>query len=176
MMNNFPDHPVYSKNVLEMLTVANDYCLTMAKISGSSKSNLLNYFQKICPLLYIKASLLPDIEVQNPDANERYMTQEEWQNLFNTLRKVFAKADVFWFVEPYNENDPEPKKGSLAECFTDIFQDLKDFIDLYQKNTLDAKENAVNSLKELFETRLGNTLVTAHYALHYLLMGNSMII
>ncbi len=173
MTNNLPDHLVYSKNVLEMLTVANDYCLAMAKISFNSKSALLDYLQKICPLLYIKAALLPDIAVQNPDADERFVTGEEWENLFNELRKILKNDDEFWFVDTHETNTPKPKKGSLAECLTDIYQDLKDFIDLYQKNSLDAKENAVNSLKNLFETRMGYALVNAHQALHYLLMKKS---
>lgn len=170
-MTEIPNHPVYSKNVLEMLTVANDYCLTMAKVENKNKSSLIDYLQKICPLLYIKGSLLPDIEVQNSEANEKFMTEEEWERLFNELRKKFAKDDEFWFMDNSDISNNEPVNGSLSECFTDIYQDLKDFLDLYQKNSLDAKENAVYELKRAFEPGWGLHIVNAHKALHYIILG-----
>jgi hypothetical protein len=166
-MTDFQNHPVYSKNVLEMLTVSNDYCLTLAKLETTSTANLIDYLQKVCPLLYLKCSLLPDIEVQNPEASERIFTEEEWETLFNTLRNKFKNDDEFWIIDPA-ANHKDPVKLSLAECLTDIFQDLKDFLLLYQKNSLDAKENAVSELKISFEEGLGFVLLDAHRQIHHI--------
>jgi hypothetical protein len=172
-MNDISDHPVYSKNVLELLTVANDYCITMSKIDTTKKSWLINYLQKICPLLYLKASLITSLEVQNPDANERFLTQEEWEFLFNQLRKKFADEDEFWYIDQ-TASHHDPVRGSMAECLTDIYQELKDFITLYQKNTLDAKENAVHEVKESFERRWGYSLVNVHKIIHHLIMNTRL--
>jgi hypothetical protein len=168
-MNDISEHPVYSKNVLEFITVANDYCLTLAKIDTTKKAWLMNYLQKICPLLYLKASLIPMIEVQNPEANERFFTQEEWEYLFNQLRIKLTDDDEFWFIDQ-SASHIDPVKGSIAECLTDIYQDLKDFITLYQKNSLDAKENAVFEVRDSFEKRWGFYLVNLHKTIHYLMM------
>ncbi|MEZ5195237.1 MAG: DUF5063 domain-containing protein [Bacteroidales bacterium] len=172
-MTEIPNHPVYHKNVIEMLTVANDFCLTMDKSGEMSKTALMNYLQKISPLLYIKGSLLPEIEVSNPDANERFLTEEKWEWLFNELRKKFGNNDEFWYVDSLEKNQPDPIKGSMAEYFTDIYQDMKDFLELYQKSSLAAKENAVHELKRSFEKRWGYRNVVAHKALHYVLMNNT---
>lgn len=166
-MTEFPNHPVYSKNVLEMLTVANDYCLTLSNLESTSTADLIDYLQKVCPLLYLKCSLIPELEVQNPDANERIFTEEEWETLFNNLRKKIKNDGEFWIIDLFaNHNDPI--KVSLAECLTDIYQELKDFLLLYQKNSIDAKENAVFELKASFESRLGFILLDAHRQIHYL--------
>ncbi len=172
-MNDISEHPVYSKNVLEFITVANDYCLTLGKVEATKKKWLLNYLQKIIPLLYLKASLIPELEVQNPDANERFFTQEEWEFLFNQLRQKFVGDDTFWFLDP-SASITDPVKGSLAECLSDIYQELKDFITLYQKNSLDAKENAVFEVRDSFEKRWGYSLVNAHKTIHYLIMNELM--
>lgn len=172
-MNDIPNHPVYHKNVLEMLTVANDFCLTMAKADSMKKTALMNYLQKISPLLYIKGSLLPDIEVSDPEANEKFLTEEKWEWLFNELRKKFGPNDEFWYVDSIEKNQPDPVKGSLAEFFSDIYQDMKDFLELYQKSSLAAKENAVHELKKSFETQWGFRNVVAHKALHYIIMKTS---
>ena len=166
-MNEIPDHPVYSKNVLEFITVAHDYCLTMSKPEKLNLISLTEYLRKVLPLLYVKADLLPDVQVNNPEANQRFVTEENWQALFNHLRRIFHKKDEFWFVDQ-SANTADMVKGSLAEHFTDIFQDLKDFIDLYQQNSLDAKENAVSEVKRLFYSNWGKQLVNALKTLHSL--------
>lgn len=166
-MTELPDNPAFSKNVLEMLTVANDFCLTMAKVEKKPREELVDYLIKICPLLYIKGSLLEEIEVNNPEANQRFVTEEEWQALFNELRNKFGKEDEFWFIDN-SENHNEPVKGSLAEHYADIYQDMKDFLQLYQVNSLDAKENAVAEIKKSFPSHWGYRLVTAHKTLHHI--------
>lgn len=171
-MTDIPDNPAYSKNVLEMLTVANDYCLTMAKVEGKPKSELIDYLLKISPLLYIKGSLLENIDVNNPEANQRFVTEEEWQALFNELRKKFGKDDEFWFIDN-TENHNEPVKGSLAEHYTDIYQDMKDLLLLYQVNSLDAKENAVHEIKQSFLSHWGYRIVNAHKTLHHISLKDS---
>ncbi len=167
-MSEIPNHPVYSKNVLEMLMVANDYCTFMAKAETYTKQQMFDYLLKVAPLLYIKGSLLPDITVQNPEAGQKFLHEEEWEALFTALRKVFKKDDEFWFIDNSDFSDNTPIKASLSESFADIYQDMKDFVILYQKSSLDAKENAVFELKQLFDTNWGYRIVNSQKALHYL--------
>ena len=63
--NEITKDPVYSRTVLELLTVANEYCLFLEKAEGYDRLDILLFLQKICPLIYIKASLLPDIKVND---------------------------------------------------------------------------------------------------------------
>jgi hypothetical protein len=53
---------VYSKNVVEFVTVANEFCATIEKVNNFSAPENLQKLQKILPLLYLKASLLPRME------------------------------------------------------------------------------------------------------------------
>lgn len=166
-MTQIPDHPVFSKNVLEMLTVANDFCLTLKRVETIDKQKLLEYLTRVSPLLYLKGTLLPEVKVSNPDMNERFYTEEEWEILFNTLRKIWGKDDAFWYTDP--EASDEIVKASLAEHLTDTFQDLQDFLLLYQKNSLGAKENAVSELHRLFVENWGIKLLRAQGHLHTLM-------
>jgi len=165
-MSEIYDQPVYSKNVLEMLTVANDFCLTLKKTESLKRHELIEYLTKIFPLLYLKGTLLPEVEVSNPEMNERFFTEEEWESLFNTLRNIFGKDDIFWFSDL--DSSDENIKGSMAEHITDTYQDLQDFLVLYQKNTLDSKENAVRELLNLFIDNWGIKLLRIQKPLHKL--------
>jgi hypothetical protein len=160
------DDPVYSRKVLEMLTVANEFCLFLEKAEEYSASELLSFLQKISPLIYLKSALLPEIEVQDEDAVEHYVSEEQWEALFNVLYHKFGENDQFYFVDNQEKSHNDPVKGSLAESYTDIYQDLKDFLLLYQKPLKAFKENAVNECKRLFETRYGFRLVNAQSAIH----------
>ena len=162
------DQPVFSRNVMEMITVANDYCLTLTKYENLPTSELYSYLQKVCPLIYLKGALLPDVDVNNPEANERFFTEEEWEALFNGLRNKFKKEDEFWTLD-FTSNHNDPVKISLSECLADLFQEFQDFLVLYQKNSIDAKENAVFELKLAFSERWGQTLLDIHQQVHNLI-------
>jgi hypothetical protein len=160
---------VFSKKVIEMLTVANDYCLFLENAEDYTDEEILEYARKIFPLIYLKASLLPAVLVTDENAAEHFVTEEQWENLFNMLRIKFGEADIYYFIDHHEKSHTDPVKGSLAENLADIYQDLKDFVLLYQKPLKVSKENAVHECKNLFEIRTGYTIVNAHHAIHYLL-------
>lgn len=160
------EEPLYSRSVLEMVTVANEYCLFLEKADQYSLSQLLGFVQKIIPLIYLKSALLPDTEVSDEDAVEHYVTEEQWESMFNLLHNVFGQVDEFYFVDLMEKSHNDPVKGSLAECLTDTYQDLKDFLMLYQNPHRSFKENAVRECKRLFESRYGLKIINAHGAIH----------
>ncbi len=160
---------VKSRKVLELITVANEFCLFIEKAEDYSRAEILGFLQKILPLIYIKASLLPDITVEDENAVEHYVTEEQWENMFNVLRERFGEEDIFFFLDHHEKSHSDPVRGSIAENISDIYQDLKDFLLLYQHALNAYKENAVRDCKHLFETRFGSCIVNAHAAIHYLL-------
>ncbi|MCD4736296.1 MAG: DUF5063 domain-containing protein, partial [Bacteroidales bacterium] len=130
------------------------------------KEVICDYLQKITPLLYLKAALIPVIQPANPEITQRFVTQEEWEGLFNTLRQKFGNQDEFWYIDPETMDYDNPEKGSLSEHYTDIYQDMKDFLLLYQQDSIIAKENAIRELHKSYENRLGYRLVNALRAIH----------
>lgn len=165
---------VSSKNVMEMLTVANEYCHFCEKAYQYPVDDILSYLQKIMPLLYLKGSLVPAVVVKNPEANERFVTEENYEIIFNELRNKFKPKDEFWLIENTQSNDNEPLKVSLAENLTDIYQDLKDFVLLYAKGTESAKENSVHDCKKFFENHWGVRLVQSQNYIHQLVYAGKI--
>lgn len=159
-----------SKSILEMLTVANEFCFFLENIEKKNVDEILNFLYRILPLLYLKGTLLPEIQVENPEANERFVTSEQWENTFYSLRELLGNKDEYWVIDPQYINENEPLKASLSENMTDIYQDMKDFVTLYQKNSFAARENAVKECGILFKNhwgyRITNSLTKIHYLLH----------
>lgn len=167
-MDNHSKHPVFHRNVVEMLAVAFEYCRFMEKLENVDKLALASYLLKVLPLLYVKGELLPEIEVEYPEANERFVIEEEWERLFNHIRIILGTDDIYFTFDPPAYGWGESLKTSLAEHLADIYQDMKDFVVLYQKNSLAAKENAVAECRHLFLDHWGPRVASSLLAFHYL--------
>jgi hypothetical protein len=166
---NVINNPVAAKSVFEMLTVANDFCSFLEKSEDFAKIGILIYLQRVLPLIYIKSSLLPDVVIEDEEAIEHYVTETEWEEIFNMLRAKFGEDDIHYYVDNHERSHQDPVRASIAENITDIYQDLKDFLLLYQKPLTTFKQNAVMECKRLFAERYGFRIVNAHSAIHYLL-------
>ena len=160
--------PEISVNVLELLRVAHEYCIFAENADVKKAEEIFDFFRKLGPLLYLKGALLPSVEPEFPEANERFVTEEEWQAIFNEFRSRLMKADEFYHVDHEEGVEYEAIKASLSENFADVYQDLKDFLLLYQKNTRDARQNAVHECRMLFEYRWGVKILENLRYVHYL--------
>jgi len=160
--NHTSDDPTTSKAILEMLTVAHEYCLFFERTEAYRHNDIVNYFRKIAPLLYLKGSTLPDVEVTDDAWNERFVTEEQWERVFKNLRDKLGDDDTYYVLDQNNDT----RQASLSDNMADIYQDMKDFVMLYQRGTMHARENAVSQVKELMATRWGPTLIDALKACH----------
>ncbi len=162
-----------SRQVIELLTVANEYCLFMEKAEEYDKATLLDFVSKIGPLLYLKGALLPAVIVGDPEANERFVTQEQWETLFLSLQRIFGEDDLFWVAIPESDGQYTLVKASLAEHLSDTYQDMKDFVLLYQKNLRASKEIAVSEIRKLFSSHWGIRISQLQRPVHTLIHGES---
>ena len=169
------DDITLSKSVIEMATVANEFCHFFENIENKENESILNFIQRILPLLYLKGTLLPQLTPEFPEANERFVTEEQWEKIFTALRDKFGKEDEYWIIDPQYINETEPLKASLSENIADIYQDMKDFLLLLQKNTLAARENAINECNTLLGNHWGYRVGNIFNRIHHLIYFNEEI-
>jgi len=162
------DDPTLSRNVLEFVAIADEFCRMIEDAEKLDKSKLLKSLGGFAPLLYLRGTLLPKIVPEYPEANERFVTLEQWENIFNLLKETLGHADRYWFADKNDTDDPELMQGSLAEGIADTYQDLKDFTLLFKRNQLAACENAIAACSQLFIERWGLSLSLIIQALHQL--------
>lgn len=165
-MNKKSD-PVFSRNVVEFVAVANEFC-KYAEHAGELKGDeLLKILQRILPLLYLKASLLPALEPLFDDGNERFVNEDTWNRIHDTLKDKFGTADEFIdFPDKESDETGTPVLSSIAENMTDIYQDMKDFLLLYQTGTNEVMNDAIWECRMNFENIWGQKLVNGLKAIH----------
>ncbi|MBU1369515.1 MAG: DUF5063 domain-containing protein [Bacteroidetes bacterium] len=158
--------PTLSRNVLEMVAVSSEFCSFLEDASNLKPEVFFSSLQGLVPLLYLRGSLLPDIEPEYPEANARFVTEEQWEGLFNSLRELTGEQDEFWIIDHTGTHITDTLKGSFAEHLTDVYQDMKDFVLLFKKPQLASRENAIASCKENFIPHWGRRLANLLPALH----------
>lgn len=167
-MNNDTENILSQRTIQEIIIVANEFCHLIETVETQSQEIFIHVMQKIMPLLYLKGSLIPEITVSNPDANLHFVTEDDWNKIFQMVKEKLGKKDVFLFR---SEDDLSAKVEtfSIAEDITDIYQDMKDCLKLLQLNTQDAQENAIFELRQLFFNHWGIRVCRVQYALHELM-------
>ena len=168
-MENIKDEAAYSMPVLEMLKVANEYCLFLENQDKYTLEDSYLILHRMLPLMYLKGSLLPEIEVDNTEANERFLTEVEWETMFTMLQEKYINVDLYWHLDFFAEDPENPVTISISEQLTDTYQDLKDFLILYQRNSKDAKQNAAQNIRNLFFINWGPKCINLQKQIHYLL-------
>jgi Domain of unknown function (DUF5063) len=159
--------PVYSRNVVEFTAVANEFCKYAENASKLKGDELLKILQRILPLLYLKASLLPQLEPYFEEGNEKFVTEADWIGINDILREKFGTANDYLEVFDEKINDTEgPVTSSISENMADIYQDMKDFLLLYQTGTEEVMNDAVWECRMNFENFWGQKLLNAMRAIH----------
>ncbi len=174
-MDTTPD-PVYSRNVIEFVAVANEYCKYSEHASELKGDELLKIMQRIMPLMYLKASLLPDLTPFFEDGNEKFVLESDWIRIEEILKEKFGTANDFpeVFDEKINETDGHVI-SSISENMADIYQDMKDFLLLYQTGTVEVMNDAVWECRMNFENFWGQKLVNSMRAIHkFIYSGEEM--
>ena len=159
--------PAYSRNVIEFVAVANEFCKYAEHASQLKGDELIRILQRLLPLMYIKASLLPQLNPYFEDGNEKFVTESDWTQIHETLKKKFGTADDYLEVFDEKTNDIEgPVISSISENMADIYQDIKDFLLLYQTGTAEVMNDALWECRMNFENFWGQKLVNAMRAIH----------
>ena len=158
---------IFEKNVLEFVTVDAEFCAFLERAERMKRSTFVDTSLKILPLLYLKASMLPKCETIGDEALETYVTEEIYEILRINLSGLMADKDDYLdvFVQDMVYSD-QPIKKSISEDLADIYQDIKDFIFVFQLGLNETMNDSLAICQENFGTLWGQKLVNTLRALH----------
>jgi hypothetical protein len=117
--------------------------------------------------MYLKASLLPQLDSFFEDGNEKFVTEADWTDINESLKEKFGTANDYFEVFDEKINETEGSViSSISENMADIYQDIKDFLLLYQTGTGEVMNDAVWECRMNFENFWGQKLVNSMRAIH----------
>jgi hypothetical protein len=178
MTNNKTDNNhlfefLYSKDLSIFVQIAGDYCLFMENANSFSKKDLIFKARELLASLYDKMINLPFLESTLEEPNPKYVTENDWDQIYSIILTKLGGHDAYLEVfAPGMQEEDRPVSASLAENFADIYQDLKNFITLYNAGDENIMNDALWECKLNFEQYWGQRLVNALRALHELSVGD----
>lgn len=163
------NNPVYSRATIELVTVANEFCKFLETLSNETTEGFIGKAHKVLPLLYLKTTMAPKLESAYEEFNEHYVTEENYNFIKSAIELLLGKYDNYEeVIDPLRNEQDEPALTSISENLADIYQDIKNFVLLYQIGNEEVMHEALCELYLNFEQYWGQKLVNGLRALHYL--------
>lgn len=158
---------IFDKNSIEFVTVAAEYCGFIERSREVGKQSFVDTALKILPLLYLKASLIPECELMGEGDLETFVTEDDYEYVRRSIAKVMGAQDDYLEVfHPDMAYCDTPIKKCISEDLADIYQDLKDFISVFQLGLNVTMNDSLYVCKEHFAEFWGQRLVNTMRALH----------
>ncbi|MBK3515826.1 DUF5063 domain-containing protein [Carboxylicivirga marina] len=166
------EHIVYSKNVIEFVTVAKEYCTFLESIDEVNRKQFVTVATRIIPLLYLKATVLPEVENELEDSIEKTVDEMTYAQIQEGITSKLGRFNDY--LEVFNadmQNSDTPVIAFIGEDMTDIYQDLKDFISAYRLGVTEVMNDALADVLNSFKLYWGQRTVNTLRALHAILYG-----
>ena len=158
---------VYSRDTIELVTVAAEFCAYLEQSEGRKRKDFIDTVLKILPLLYLKASLLPAVEGAEDFLPEAFVSEQDYEFMRLTLGDIMGdKDDYLDFCNDEVRFSDEPAMKTISEDLADLYQALKNFVETYRIGIDENMYEAVAEVGCSFSLYWGQTLANALRALH----------
>ncbi|MDO5665225.1 MAG: DUF5063 domain-containing protein [Bacteroidia bacterium] len=167
MLKKEPDNIVYSPAVIDFVTVSVEFCAILEKGETVSREQWVDKMLKLLPLMYIKASLLPQTVEINDESPETFVKEEDYARVAALISSIMGEEDVYLdvFVEDMKYSE-RPISAFISENIADIYQDVRNFISIYQYGLTEQMNDALLICQQNFKTYWGQKLINVLRPLH----------
>jgi len=162
---------IYSKNVIDFVTVAVEFCALLEKEETPTRAEWLDNMLKILPLMYVKASLLPETFAIDDEEPPTFVKEGDYLRVANRVAEMMGDENAYLdvFVDDMKYSDT-PVSAFISENIADIYQDVRNFVSVYQyeltEQMNDALHVCINNFRDYWGQKLVNSLRPLH-ALKY---------
>ena len=165
-MSTEKEEKIYSTEVIDFIKTSNDFCKLVENSFSMKRSGLLKELQLLLPLLYYRSLKLPVVESVLEDGNEKFVTEEQYEALGSGLALKLGYLDDYPEVIDPGAIYDSPVTCSLSEDLADIFQELKDFLTLFQIGTNEMMNDAIWETRMNFDNYWGQKLLNGLRMIH----------
>lgn len=170
------DQGIYDKRILDFVTIAAEFCAFLEQDAPIQRDEWSGKMLKILPLLYLKAQLLPDVPVWEEEMPELFVREEDYAHVAHSVGDIMGEDDVYLdvFVDEMKYSDT-PVSATISENVADIYQDVRNFVSVYQLELEEQMPMAIRFCRESFHLYWGQKLVNLLRPLHALKYGEGAL-
>ncbi|MDD3728500.1 MAG: DUF5063 domain-containing protein [Dysgonamonadaceae bacterium] len=169
MTNSHTNNIVYAPVTLDFVTVSVEFCSFLESGKVSNRNEWMLTVLRMLPLLYVKATMLPSVEIIDDDFPETFVSEQDYIRVSNQISSMMGEDNVYLdvFIEDMKYSD-RPISSFISEDIADIYQDIRNFVSVYQYGLEETMTSALHICTENFRSYWGQKLVNVLRALHSL--------
>lgn len=158
-------------NILEFVTVSKEIIALIESADGLKSEDLIIKARQMLPVLYFKASLLPELENSlKSEELEQYVTPEHYDYIKLTIKEKLGDYDATVQLEDnFLMNTEDYMHVEISELFADIYQDIGNFMAQYRDGDDVIRNDATWECKYNFEQYWGLRVLILTEHLHRLI-------
>lgn len=161
------NNPIYERNTLEFVTVALEFCTFVEAAGQNGLFDFMDKAVKILPLLYLKATLLPEVESDEDAESELFVTEDMYESVRTRIASLLGEKDTYLETfHPDMQYSDTPIAAFISENLADVYQDVGNFVSLFRQGYEEVMLQAIALCRTNFREFWGQQLLNALKALH----------
>jgi hypothetical protein len=158
---------IYSNNHIEFLKVAAEYCKYLEQSKNTQRAEFLNVMRRLLPMIYLKISFIPEVE-EPVGFNSPHVTEQDYNYIQSLVEKIMGEYNDYLdtFVEDFKYTD-QPVLCTISEGLADIYQVLRNHVEVYRSGFDEAIEVSTFELIDTFKNYWGQVLLNTLKAIHF---------
>ncbi len=168
---------VYSDTVLKFVEKCNFFMNILKLKDIPGRSAFVLSLQQTLPEMYSGMLQIPVEEAIFDGENEKFVTEEEWAEVFRLVVSILGSQNEYMDIPLDEEYDRmELISRTISEDIADIYQDIRNFLELYRNGTEEIMNDALWECRMNFESYWGEKLLRASLALHRILLKDDVLL
>lgn len=157
---------VYSRPVLDFVTISTEYCRQLEQCNEGESSEFISVMLGLLPMLYLKAGLITEVP-EVAGYNDPKVTEDDYNYVRASVSHLLGANDDYLdvFAEDFKYSD-QPVLQTISENLADIYQMLRDMVEVFRGGYEEAMTVALTEVLEEFRLHWGQKLLGALRALH----------
>ena len=151
----------------EFVKLCRRYCEYLERLPDKNISDFWVVQLHFLSEIYSGALNLPQIDAHYSQEVEKFVTEQEYNDTFVNLVAFIGVMDRFSDFSNFGPpGTSKVSEASLSEMLADIYQELKDFVSLYETDTLENMNDAIAECVDTFGRYWGVKMLSATRIIH----------
>ena len=157
----------HSKDVFEFTAVTVEVCKRLENAASLNRKEFISSMLKLLPLLYLKSQIVLHFNNESDVYLEHVVTEDDYNAIRYSIADKLGEYDDYLdvFLEDMKYSD-SPIHRTVSEDLADIYQELRDFLHIYEQDFEESTAAALGELSDTFAQRWGQTVVNVLRPLH----------